>query len=77
MKWKLEKNKDFQSKITNKFQKRETVNGGCDLLIEEQLNWSHTQFACAWIGHVHSVYVRNIKRSNYHCNYYLMTEGKL
>ena len=30
-------------------------------LITEQLNCSHTQFACAWNGHIHSVYVRNIK----------------
>ena len=30
-------------------------------LITKQLNWSHTQFVCASIGHVHSVYVGNIK----------------
>ena len=32
-------------------------------LITEQLNWSHTQFVCAWIGHVHSVDMRNIKEA--------------
>ena len=32
-------------------------------LITEQLNWSHTQFLCAWIGHVHSAYMRNIKEA--------------
>ena len=32
-------------------------------LITEQLNWSDTQFVCAWIDHVHSVYVRNIKEA--------------
>ena len=32
-------------------------------LIKEQLNWLNTQFVCAWIGHVHSVYVINIKRA--------------
>ena len=31
--------------------------------ITEQLNWSHTQFVCAWTGHAHSVYVRNIKEA--------------
>ena len=30
-------------------------------LITEQLNWSHTEFVCAWRGHVHSVYVTNTK----------------
>ena len=30
-------------------------------LITQQLNWSLTQLVCAWIGHVHRVYVRNKK----------------
>ena len=30
-------------------------------LITQQLNWSHTQLACALIGHVNSVYVTNVK----------------
>ena len=30
-------------------------------LIAEQLSYSHKQVVCAWIGHVPSVYVRNIK----------------
>ena len=32
-------------------------------LITKQLNWSHIEFVCAWIGHVHSVYVINIKET--------------
>ena len=32
-------------------------------LVTQQLNWSHTQFVCAWIGHVDSVYVINIKEA--------------
>ena len=32
-------------------------------LITEQLNWSHTQFVCALIGHVHSVCLINIKEA--------------
>ena len=32
-------------------------------LITEQLNWSHIQFLCAWIGHIQSVSVRNIKET--------------
>ena len=32
-------------------------------LITEQLNWSHTHFVCAWIGHIQSVSVRNIKEA--------------
>ena len=34
---------------------------GLTCLITQQLNWSHTQLACAWIGHVNSVYVTNVK----------------
>ena len=30
-------------------------------LITEQLNLSHTQLVCVWMGHVYSVYVRNTK----------------
>ena len=32
-------------------------------LITQQLNCSHRQFVCAWIGHVHSMYVTNKKRA--------------
>ena len=37
----------------------EPVDATC--LITEQLNWSHTQCVCAWIGHVYIVYVINVK----------------
>ena len=43
------------------FSNSELVDVTC--LIKEQLDSSHTQFACAWIGHVRSVYVRNIKEA--------------
>ena len=32
-------------------------------LITDQLNWSHTQFVCAWIGNAHSVYVSIMKET--------------
>ena len=30
-------------------------------LITQQLNCSHTQFVCPWIGHVHSMFVTKKK----------------
>ena len=45
-------------------------------LITQKLNWWHKQFVCAWIGHVHSVYMTNVKIALIAVIYEFISKGK-